>query len=305
MECSVAFCHQDAVHAVMADGGEPVGSNERGGAAMTEEPLRRFSHSLVEDFLRCPRHAYERYIEHSPEPKGAALIKGSACDHAWNQSLTERIEKGEHARLEDLLEITEQAFRDDVSDSGGVSECDWGDSSPRAELDSALRMTKAWRNQLAPDIVPTAVQVEYHRPLATGRDFIGFVDYEGSVDGALCSADNKTSRRRMAADDAEKALQPTAYAYLKNEPIDFAFTRVIDTGKSVSTETVWTSRNERDIEGYREILNQVETAWEIGLFPPNPTSTFCGPNRCAFWARCPVGVGRTYHAVTVAEPPKD
>lgn len=247
--------------------------------------LRRFSHSLVECYLDCPRKCFFRYIEQVPTPKAAALVKGTACDQAWNYNLEQKIESKEDIALDDLLQITEQAFRDDVANEGGVASVDWGDSSARAELDSALRLSRTWRMELAPDIQPFAVQVRYSRPMASGREFIGFIDIEGLVDGAIATIDNKTAKRRFSAGDADRGLQPSAYAYLKGEPLDFVFARAIDTGKSQSSEFAWTHRSAGDIDWYTDLINQVELGFEGGVFPPNPNSKY-GCNGCGYFAAC-------------------
>jgi len=248
--------------------------------------LRRFSHSLVETWMSCPKKAMYRYVENVPEVKGSALIRGSACDAAWNYDLETKITTGEDSPLTALLEITEAAFRDDVSDQGGVDCVDWGDGTARKSLDSALSLTKAWRTYLAPDIKPTAVQVRYVRSLPSGRQFIGYVDWEGEAESTVAVGDNKTGGRRLYQPDANKGLQPYAYAWLKQEPIDFVFARAIDTGKRTDQEFVWTHRSEGDITWYEQQVLDLERAWEAGIFPANPTGPFCGPTKCPFFERC-------------------
>jgi len=251
---------------------------------MTEK--RRFSHSLIEAYSRCPAFAKFRYIEGIPSPKGKALVKGSACDAAWNENLIQKIDTGADLPLTDLLDATRQAFAEEVEAAANGDGIDWEGSTEADELDAALRLTTVWRKTLAPDIQPTAVQVRYTRTLPSGREFIGFVDIEGTVDGALAVIDNKTASRRFAAGDADKSLQPYAYAFLKEEPIDFVFARAIDTGKTQNSEFAWTHRSKGDIAWYEGLVAQVEQAFEHDIFPPNPTGPFCGPTRCPFFERC-------------------
>lgn len=252
---------------------------------MSEE-LRRFSHSLVDTYLECPKKAMYRYIERLPSPKTAALVRGSACDTGWNEYLERKI-RGEIMPLEDLLEMVETAFRQDVRDQGGKEYVEWNGSSAGATLDSALEITALWHDQIGPRVTPTAVQVEYHIELPSGRDFIGFVDYEGAIDDrAGLTCDNKTGGRALAQSEADKGLQPSAYAWLKGEPIDFAFTRVIDTGKSQKTEVVYTARSAGDVAWYGQLVNDVELGWEAGVFPANPKGFLCSQKWCPFYERC-------------------
>lgn len=252
----------------------------------TNTEMRRFSHSLINSYLDCARKTYYRYVEQIPSPRSGALIKGSAIDEAANYDLTQKMDTKEDIDLESFLEFTEDAFRQEVDKSGGTDNIDWGRSNARHDLDAALRMGKAWLQGLAPAIVPTTVQGFYTKELPSGRQFVGYTDFEGYIDGTAAIGDNKTARRRMNSEEADKDLQPSSYAWLKDEPSDFAFMRVVDLKSAPVPEIVWTDRSEGDIAWYGELVDTVEKAWEAGIFPPNPRSFMCGPTKCPFWERC-------------------
>lgn len=264
---------------------------------MTE--LRRFSHSLIDTYLDCPRKAMYRYVEGIPSPKSTALVKGSATDEAWNTALARKI-GGEVMPADELVELTEVNFRRVVHDEGGVSSIDWGDAgdkkaAARGALNSAMTLSRVWAEQLYPEIEPTAVQVELTRDLPSGRQFIGFLDYEGVIEGLPGIGDNKTGSKRMNKDDAGKGLQPSAYAWLKDEPISFVFSRAIDTGTNRYSEFVWTARSKEDNAWYGELVDQVERGFTEEIFPPNPKSNLCSPKWCAYFERCQPH--RTHHVV--------
>lgn len=248
---------------------------------------RRFSHSLIDTFLDCPRKAAFRYIENIDSPKTAALVTGSACDSAWNTALDRKIAGEEPHTVDDLKSLTEQAFRTDVASQGGKGAVEWGEgNSATSELARALRLTEQWATGLLPAIEPAATQVKYERTLPSGRTFIGFIDWEGCVDGLPAIGDNKTGSRRLTSSDADKNLQPYAYAWLKGEPLTFVFARAIDSGKSQSSEFVWTARSAGDVAWYDALIDSVERAFVGGNFPPNPKSNLCGPKWCPFFSRC-------------------
>lgn len=260
-------------------------------AEVREEPtLRRFSHSLVQTFLQCPRKAYLQYVEKVPTPLPVALLKGQATDEAWNTALLYKMATGQDMAETTVLEITEQTFQEARERAGDI---DWqGDTEPDVK-DSTIRLSKTWARELAPQIEPRAVQVELHRTLQSGRDFIGFLDWVGDFDGAAAVGDNKTGKRRMTQEEAGKNLQPTAYAYLAGGPISFVFARAIDTGKSSYGEAVETTRSFGDVLWYAYLVDDLDAHWEMRLaldyWPVNPTSTFCGKG-CPFYAgACPVG----------------
>lgn len=268
----------------------------------TSAELRRFSHSLIDTFLDCPRKAMYRYVEGVESPLTPALLKGKASDQSWNAALAAKI-AGDVIPTEDILERTEVEFRAAVKEVG-LSSIDWdGETDPKAAarsaLESALTLSRIWANELYPEIEPTAVQVELTRELPSGRQFIGFLDYEGVVEGLPAIGDNKTGKKRMAKGEASKALQPYAYAWLKDEPISFVFSRAIDTGASRYSEFVWTARSDADNAWYGELVATVERSFEAGIFPPNPRSNMCSPKWCPYFERCQPH--RTSHPGATAE----
>jgi hypothetical protein len=157
-------------------------------------------------------------------------------------------------------------------------------------------MSRQWLARLAPKIRPEAVQVERHVTLPSGRDFIGYYDWMGQFDGRVAIGDNKTARRRMSQEQADKNLQPTAYAYLAGAPITFVFARAIDTGASSYSEAVVTTRSAEEIAWYGDLALEVEKAMVANVYPVNPSSNLCSKSYCTYWGVCPVGRARTVHA---------
>jgi len=128
--------------------------------------------------------------------------------------------------------------------------------------------------------------VRYTRTLPSGREFIGFADYEGQVDDVPnVVGDNKTGSRRLFQGDADRGLQPSAYGWLRDEETQFVFTRAIDTGKSQYSEKIWTTRTPAQNEWYGQLVEEVEGAFVSGNFPPNPSSNYCG-KFCPYLAKC-------------------
>lgn len=273
---------------------------------MTEQ--RRFSHSLIDTMLDCPRKAAYRYVENIKSPRSAALIKGSACDEAWNKALDTYIADGERMPIADIVTLTEERYRAVVANDGGIRQIDWGDdkgdpkAAARKHLDASMRLTRVWAETLYPSIEPAAVQLEYTRTLPSGREFIGFVDWSGTWDNLPCIGDNKTASRAMPQGDADKALQPSAYSWLieansvgaetetgefSGPDVNFVFARAIETsGGNRKGEFVATKRTWQDNNWYGHLVEEVEAQFVAGNFPPNPKSNLCGPKWCPYFERC-------------------
>lgn len=247
--------------------------------------IDHLSHSAVQSFLRCPRQWAYAYLEGLRRPPGVALIKGSAVDKAAAFNLRQKISTRTDLPKEDVLEVAEAEMRKDVDENGGASEIDWaGTSYPRA-LDSAIGLTEIHLLHHAPHIQPRAVQLELHRPLPDGRDFVGYIDFveeEGSF------GDVKTGSRRMGQAAADTDAQPSAYAYLAGEPIAFKFWRAIDSGQRRNEEVIGTLRLQNQIDWYETNALEVSKAINSGIYPARTDSWACSPRYCGYWQRCQV-----------------
>lgn len=245
--------------------------------------IEHLSFSSISTFLKCPRMFAYSYCEQLRRPPGVALIKGSAVDVAASANLTQKIDSHEDLHTDNVQEMAEDAFRTKVDQEGGRDEIDWAGTNQAKALDSAMSLTGLHMTHHAPLIQPIAVQLELRRELPTGREFMGFIDYIKD-DGTV--GDIKTGSRRLAAGAADKDLQPTAYAFLKGEPIAFEFARVIDSGTRLSEEVVETGRDVKSIEWFGGMVGEIEKSIDAQAFPPNPTSWVCAPKWCGYWQIC-------------------
>lgn len=252
----------------------------------TPDQIDHLSHSSVATFLRCPRQWAYSYLEGLRRPPGVALIKGSALDKAATFNLEQKRVTRRDLAVDDVLEVAEDAFRKDVDRNGGQSEVQWDGTNFARALDSAINLTSTHMKHHAPLIQPRDVQLELHRELPDGRDFVGFVDFV-EEDGTL--SDVKSGSRRMAAGDADTDPQPSAYGYLAGEPVAFKFYRSIDTGSKLTHEIVETGRDQRAIDWYEQKVLDVSAAINTGVFPPNDSGWHCTKRFCGFFDLCMSG----------------
>lgn len=252
----------------------------------TPDQIDHLSHSSVATFLRCPRQWAYSYLEGLRRPPGVALIKGSALDKAATFNLEQKRVTKRDLAIDDVLEVAEDAFRKDVDRNGGQSEVQWDGTNFARALDSAIKLTSTHMKHHAPLIQPREVQLELHRELPDGRDFVGFVDFV-EEDGTL--SDVKSGSRRMAAGDADTDPQPSAYGYLAGEPVAFKFYRSIDTGSKLTHEIVETGRDQRAIDWYEQKVLDVSAAINTGVFPPNDSGWHCTKRFCGYFEICMSG----------------
>ena len=234
----------------------------------TIQEIDHLSQSSIRMYLACPKQWAALYLDGAPRRSGAALIKGSAVDHAADINWQQKRETGRDIEVEDAQELAEEMFRLKVDAAGGRESINWGaDSLPNA-LDSALRMTKRHMLDHAPLYTPAITQQRVSVKLRSGRDFIGFIDAV-APDGTVI--DVKSGSRRMSQKDADQDLQPGAYAFGLGRPVKFVYLRVIDSGRApVHSEIVTTARSARGVEWFAELANDVSDAVDAGIFPANP-----------------------------------
>lgn len=230
--------------------------------------IDHLSNSSIKKYLACPKQWAHHYLEGMRGTVGVALIKGSAVDHAADVNWQQKRKTGEDLSVEDAQDLAETMFRRKLDEAGGRSEVDWhGDTMPSA-LQSAMKMTARHMRDHAPLYTPTATQVRVSRKLASGRDFIGFID---AVAGDGTVIDVKSGSRKMAQRDADTDLQPGAYAFGLERPVDFVYLRVIDSGRApVHSELVTTRRSAAGVAWFGQLANDVDAAIDAGVFPANP-----------------------------------
>ncbi len=261
--------------------------NQQGATDMNPSDIDHLSHSSVSTYLRCPRQWAFAYIEKLRRIPSVALLKGSAVDTGLSLNLEQKIETRIDLPVEDVLQVAEQSFRDRVDASGGVDEIEWDGSNLAKGIDSTINLTRLHMQEHAPHIQPTGVQLELHKTLPDGRDFVGYVDFVDEQ-GNIC--DWKTGKSRMGQSSADSDMQPTAYAYLMDRPdATFTFYRAIDTGKNVSGEVLETTRTTQQVTWYRDAVADVSAAIDAGVFPANPNGWHCSPKFCGFYDMCMSG----------------
>lgn len=253
---------------------------------MNPEDIDHLSHSSVSTFLRCPRQWAYAYVEGLRRKPSVALLKGSAVDTGLSLNLEQKIETRTDLPVDDVLQVSEADFRSRVDKEGGVSEIEWDGGNLAKGLDSTINLARLHMVEHAPHIQPVSVQLELHRTLSDGRDFVGYIDFMDEA-GNIC--DWKTGKARMGQSSADTDMQPTAYSFLLDKPSNFTFYRAIDTGKNVSGEVLETSRSEMQINWYRDAVDDVSAAIDSGVFPANPNGWHCSPKFCGFYDMCMSG----------------
>lgn len=250
------------------------------------QDVDHLSHSSVSLYLRCARAWAYQYLEELPRSRPSmSLLRGTAVDRAATANLRQKIDSHEDLPVSDVCGMAEDELVVAVEGAGGASQVDWEGGNLARAKDSTIALTQLHMRAHAPSIQPSYVQLELHRPLRGGRDFVGHLDF---VEDDAVVHDIKTGSRRMGQAAADKDLQASAYAYLAGFDIAFTYWRLVDSGQRRYDEVITTTRSAGQAAWYGEAAQAVSDAIDREAFPPNPTTWMCSERRCAFWQRCQV-----------------
>lgn len=244
-----------------------------------EDPKGYRSPSDVNMYLRCPKQWEFRYVYGLKLPPSGALVQGSAVHGGAEVGLNHKIETGEDMPMDDVLDAVSTTF------DGLAVDAEFGEDNPGELKDQAIDLGRTWRNEVAPKIVPVAVEMEWELTIddVTYLGYIDVVDAEGRV------RDLKTSARKPSADILANHLQAQSYALAisaqAGEIPEVAFDYVVKT-KAPYAETRSAQYTERQLEIVAETVLDVTKGIRAGVFPRSTDGWWCSPKFCGYWERC-------------------
>lgn len=249
------------------------------------------SQSMYGMFSRCPAQFERRYVNGEIIPPGIAARRGSATHKAAEINHIQK--KVSHEDLE--TDTLQDAARDEyvrlVKDEGVFIPKDQVSEKDRLlgeGLDAAARLTKLYRDALAPQIMP--VLVEERLTIDAGLD----VPIKGTIDVLTVDhwmPDVKTAAKSKGQGEADNSLQLTFYAGLvANEtgkwPEKVSLEILVD-NKTPKLQSLETTRGPKD---WQRLLGRIQlmiAQINTGLFPPcDPNSWICSERWCGYFSSC-------------------
>lgn len=277
---------------------------------------RALHHSMLSMLSKCGEMVRRRYVEGEPMRPGVALIVGTAVHRGADVALTKRMQGGELADVEEVQQATAEAFekawsgestiRDDEAPEDGVAGqeplLDEEDRSRGVAVvkgeakDEAVRLVELHRREVAPTLVPIAVE----RRMRLVLDGFPF-DLEGTIDVEERDTirDLKTSARAPAHDLALGNPQLAFYSLMRDQidgtrPRFVALDVLVKTTKPKYVPLAAPAPGSHDA-----ILLRIERAahvFEKEAFypadPSGPSGWSCASRYCAFFESCPWGRAR-------------
>lgn len=251
-----------------------------------------FSISQLEMFCRCGEQYRRRYLDGEIIPPAISAHIGTGVHKAAETNYRAKITTGDDLPLDAVCDCAADAY--DRALREGVYFAPDEVSGARIAMaqgkDSAVRLAKLYRVELAPGIEPMLVEEKIYLdlpgvplPLVTVLDLY-------TKDGAL--RDLKTASKKWPDNKANGSSQPTAYreavklatgAYPQKICFD-----VLVKSKEPCLQTVETARNDEDTAILARKFQIMAKSIEAGVFiPADPDSWICGPKFCGYYYTCP------------------
>jgi len=206
------------------------------------------------------------------------MIQGGCYHKALETNFRQKIETCLDMLEVEVLDAYSTAWDRKLTEE---QEINWEDKQPGALKDEGLRLVRTYQRDRAPYVMPSAVEQE-HRGVIDGFPFIGIIDLI-KTNGVV--VDHKMAARAYNLDDVAKDIQPTSYAFLLGQPIEFEFHVAVKT-KEPHVDIMPTVRDDDDIDWWVQMVAAIYAQMKTGIAPPNPNGWHCGPRFCGYWDIC-------------------
>ena len=242
-------------------------------------------------FLRCPAQFERRYINGEIIPPGISARRGSATHKAAQINHQQKITSREDLPIDSLQDATRDEYVRLVKDEGvfipkdKVSE---KDKLLADGMDAATRLTKLYRESLAPQIQPVLAEKFLTVDAGIGLPLAGTIDVLTEDDWM---PDLKTADKSKSAGEADNSLQLTFYSglvanHVKKWPNKISL-EILVNNKEPKLQSLETTRGP---EHWKNLLLRVQlmiAQINTGLFPPcDPGAWICSPKWCGYFESC-------------------
>jgi hypothetical protein len=259
---------------------------------------------------KCGHQVYLRYIKNIIIPPGVAARKGSSVHAGIEHDYKHKVEKGEYAPIDELLDVTNEKFRTLVKEEGvWLNKDDQADKENilNTALTESIASTGSYHINVAIlDDKVALIEEQLTADIGIGTDISGKPDVV--VDGKL--RDIKTAGKRWPKGREEEEIQPVIYRMLIRENgygdvgAEFCVLTNMKNGPK-DIEPIWD--NERKVcidkreanttpEYEQSVIERVRTVhqqFEAGIFPPAyPGSWWCSAAWCGYFSICKYAKGR-------------
>lgn len=254
--------------------------------------IHAVTQSIIGMWYRCPQQVERRYFRGEIIPPGIAARRGSAVHKAAQINHQQKMVSHEDMPVDALQDAARDHYVKIVKEEGvfipkdeiGATQKLLGDG-----LDAAVRLTKLYRESLAPTITPILVEEKLSLTMPElSLPVEGIVDV---LDEAFWLPDFKTADKSKRQEDADNSFQLTIYAALVNRKVgrwpSKISLEVLVNNKEPKHQHLETKRGPADFAALIPRIDIMLAQMNAGLFPPcDPGAWICTPKWCGYFLTC-------------------
>lgn len=264
----------------------------RAAAASPEiEPVRlppeidHLSASSINQYLRCPRQWWYRYVLGLRVPPDGGLVVGKGVHWAAEAGMKGKIISGLDPEPESSATLAAEAVEAECS----TGEVRFEEGQTTGQLkDKAARVASAWAEKAAPKSDPAEVEAEFEKEIA-GVKVIGRLDV---VDRDGLVRDWKTSGRKPVATDVMASVQTEIYSHVRDAGVVYHYLVDGKTGVAAHDVPVVGKNSALAAKLAPATVGEVAKGISAEVFPRKRDGWHCSVRWCGFYERCMSGKDR-------------
>lgn len=251
--------------------------------------ISHLSASSIDTFQRCGLQWYHRYVLGERMPPSIALVQGGSVHKSAEYDYAYKMETEEDAPVDEVMDVARDAFQAEAEQVE-----DWEDAKPAAVLDETVDLARLYRLELAPTVMPVAVEREILLEDETWPwPLLGYLD----VEDAERVVDIKTSKAKKSQADIDASVQAGIYLlerHRSGQPEAFTW-HVVTKAKKPAAQIIERGviDHGRTVRYVALVQAGIQQALESGIFmPAQPDSWACSERFCGWYTTCPYGGGK-------------
>ena len=259
--------------------------------------MEAITQSMLGMFLRCAHQFERRYIKGEIIPPGIAARRGSATHKAAQINHEQKLHTKGDLPVGDLQDAARDHYVRQIKEEGVFIPKDQIAEKDRhlaGGLDTAVRLTKLYRESLAPAIQPTLV--EERLTIDAGLD----LPLQGTIDVLTEDhwlPDLKTADKSKGGGEAHHSLQLTFYAGLVAHHTgkwpERVSLEILVNNKEPKLQSLPTTRGPEDWANLLLRVHLMLAQIQTGLFPPcDPGAWICSASWCGYFWTCKYSLKR-------------
>jgi len=241
------------------------------------DTIQHISFSQINMYLRCGMQYWFRYVEGIKLPPPGAVALGKSVHRAIEYNYQNKIMSGRDEALSTLQDLFVDTFREEAPNAL------WDEEKPENAEKDGLGLVKTFRQEVAPETFPRAVEKEFNLTFQNVdyklKGVIDVIDWSGII------IDHKTTKKSYTQDQVETDLQLTLYALAQGTE-DVGFDVLVRT-KTPKAQRLRSKRDDHTKQRALAIIAYVmDGIYKNTFLPARPSDWWCSPRWCGYWDLC-------------------